>query len=57
MKSSQTFCCIFPHLPVGRGNQHGEYDDLQNWLDMMSHENPPLKTSLDHFLTQGDFHY
>ena len=25
-----------------RGNQHGggEYDDLQNWLDMTSHENP-----------------
>ena len=23
-----------------RGNQHGgrEYDDLQNWLDMMPHE-------------------
>ena len=27
-----------------RGNQHGgrEYDDLQNWLDMTSHENPLL---------------
>ena len=25
-----------------RGNQHGgrRYDDLQNWLDMTSHENP-----------------
>ena len=29
---------------VQRGNQHGrcKYDDLQNWLDMMSHENPQL---------------
>ena len=27
-----------------RGNQHGscKYDDLQNWLDMTSHENPLL---------------
>ena len=27
-----------------KGNQHGscEYDDLQNWLDMTSHENPLL---------------
>ena len=28
-----------------RGNQHGgcEYDDLQNWIDMTSHENPLLR--------------
>ena len=28
-----------------RGNQHGggKYDDLQNWLDMMSHEKPLLR--------------
>ena len=27
---------------MGQGNQHGgrEYDDLQNGLDMASHENP-----------------
>ena len=27
------------------GNQHGgrKYDDLQNWLDMTSHENPLLQ--------------
>ena len=30
-----------------RGNQHGghENDDLQNWLDMTSHENPLLCTA------------
>ena len=32
-----------------RGNQHGgfEYDDLQNWLDMTSHENPLLPQLAD----------
>ena len=39
-----TFLCVFLYLAMLRGNQHGgrEYDDLQNWLDMMSHENPLL---------------
>ena len=34
------FC--FPILAGAKGNQYGgrEYDDLQNWLDMTSHENP-----------------
>ena len=42
-KSSGTFCC-FPIPHSVKGNQHGirEYDDLQNWLDMTSHENPLL---------------
>ena len=32
-----------------RGNQHGgcEYDDLQNWLDMTSHENPLITAIYD----------
>ena len=46
MKNSGTFCCVFQHQTVEKGNQHGgrKYDDyfndLQNWLDMTSHENP-----------------
>ena len=53
-----------------RGNQHGgyEYDDLQNWLDMTSHENhlfcfagvvgknpkiPNLSPMADDAITQG----
>ena len=41
-KSNRTFCCILLYCAMLRGNQHGsfEYDDLQNWLDMTSHENP-----------------
>ena len=31
-----------------RGNQHGgrKYDDLQNWLDMMSYENLLFKAKI-----------
>ena len=33
------------------GSQHGgrEYDDLQNWFDMMSHENPLLYSKIFQF--------
>ena len=36
----------FPSSITGNRNQHGgrEYNDLQNLLDMTSHENPLLKT-------------
>ena len=42
IKSNGTFCCVFLYRAILRGNQHGghENDDLQNWLDMTSHENP-----------------
>ena len=42
MKSNGTFYCVFLYRAMLRGNQHGgrEYDDLRNWLDMASHENP-----------------
>ena len=42
MKSSWTFYHVFQCLTVGQGNQHGGrvYDDLQNLLDMTSHESP-----------------
>ena len=35
----------FVYCAMQRGNQHGscKYDDLQNWLDMMSHKNQLLK--------------
>ena len=40
-----------------RGNQHGgrEYDDLQSWLDMTSHEKPVL--GMDIYITKvpGDW--
>ena len=44
MKSNGTFCRIFLYRAMLRENQHGrcEYDDLQSWLDMTSHENPLL---------------
>ena len=50
MKSSGTFCCVFQYQTVGRGNQHGggEYDDLQNWPDMTSHENPRFSFRYDY---------
>ena len=37
IKSSGTFSCVFQYQTVGKGNQHGgrEYDDLQNWRNMM----------------------
>ena len=40
IKSIGAFCCIFLYQAMLRGNQHGgrEYDDLQNSLDMSSHE-------------------
>ena len=37
---------FFPqYRSMGKGNQHGgrKYDDLQNLLDMTSHENPLLR--------------
>ena len=36
------FCCFSQNRPMQVGNQHGgrEYDNLQNLLDMTSHENP-----------------
>ena len=39
-----SFCCIFHYRAMLRGNQHGgrKYDDLQNWLEMISHENPSV---------------
>ena len=42
IKSSWTLCCVFQFRTAGKGNQHGgrEFDDLQNWLDMASRENP-----------------
>ena len=45
IKSNSTFCCVFLYRVMLRGNQHGgrEYDDLQNWPDMTSHENPLLE--------------
>ena len=41
-KKNGTFCHVFLYRFILRGNQHGgrKYDDLQNWLDMTSHENP-----------------
>ena len=40
IKSNRTFCCVFLYHAMLRGNQHGGHknDDLQNWLDMASHE-------------------
>ena len=42
MKCSGTFCCVFQYQIMEEGNQHGgrKYDDLQNWLNMTTHENP-----------------
>ena len=42
LHKNRTFCCVFQYHPVRRGNQHGSrgYDDLQNLLDMTSHESP-----------------
>ena len=42
IKSNGTFCCVFLYCDMLRGNQHGghENDDLQNWFDMTSDENP-----------------
>ena len=36
------FVDVFLQCGMLRENQHGgcEYDDLQNWHDVMSHENP-----------------
>ena len=44
IKSFGTFSCVFLYRTMWRGNQHGgqKCDDLQNWLDMTSHENPLL---------------
>ena len=44
IKSFRTFSCVFLYHTMQRGNQHGgrKCDDLQNQLDMMSHENPLL---------------
>ena len=35
---------VFSYTSNAKGNQHGgrKLDDLQNWLDMTSHENPLL---------------
>ena len=43
-ESNETFCCVFLYCAMLRGNQHGgrEYDDLQNWLHMTSHEKPSI---------------
>ena len=42
IKSNETFCYFSLYLHTWTGNQHGgrECDDLQNLLDMTSHENP-----------------
>ena len=44
IKNLWTFFYSFQYQDVQRGNQHGghEYNDLQNWFDMTSHENPLL---------------
>ena len=44
IKSFRTFPCVFLHRAMQKGNQHGgqKCSDLQNWLDMMSHEDPLL---------------
>ena len=48
----------FPILGHAKGNQHGgrEKDDLQNWLDMTSHENPLLFAMLNKlsFVTESN---
>ena len=45
IKNNRTFCCVFLYRAMLRGNQHGgrKYDDLQNWFDVMPHENPLLR--------------
>ena len=50
MKSFRTFCCVFQYQTKGKGSQHGsrKYDDLQNWHDMTSHENPLLLSYSDY---------
>ena len=39
---NEIFCCFSQHCPVQSGNLHGcrMYDDLQNLLDMTSHDKP-----------------
>ena len=41
IESFGTFFCVFLYRAMRRGNQHGgrKSDDLQNRLDMTSHEN------------------
>ena len=43
-KKERDILLYFPIPGFTKGNQHGgrEWDDLQNWLDMTSHENPLL---------------
>ena len=47
-KVTGDFVAFFLYRSMLRGNQHGDgkYDDLQNWLDMKSHENPLLMICL-----------
>ena len=56
MKINRTFCGAFQYHPVRSGNQQGgrEYDDLQNWLDITSHENPLLQLSGNFMLIQTE---
>ena len=44
IKSNATLCRFSQYLHMGTGNQHGshKYDDLENLLDMTSHEKPLL---------------
>ena len=50
MKSSRTICCVFQYQNVEKGNQCGRCDDLQNLLDMTSHEPRPfLRSSIVSF--------